>query len=56
MIGRLGVAYLLIDDDRYANVGPNLLGATWCGSRTAFAGLAGRPGAVVGVFEAPRGD
>ena len=26
LIGRLGIAYLLIDDDRYANAGPNPLG------------------------------
>jgi hypothetical protein len=58
MIGRLGVAYLLIDDDRYANAGPNLLARYLARFPDRIAQVwPGRPGAAsVRVFEVQRGD
>ena len=58
MIGRLGIAYLLIDDDRYANVGPNLLARYLARFPDRIAQVwPGRPGAAsVRVFEVRRGD
>jgi hypothetical protein len=58
MIGRLGVAYLLIDDDRYANAGPNLLAGYLARFPDHIAQVwPEKPGTgSVRVFEVRRGD